>query len=237
MDLATFWNVIEIMAGGCLATTFVWLQHHGAVRALSASANSALAAEWLAPLCAGSLRAGVALGGARPGLPLLRARPAPGGYLFDGTAPWVTGWDMIDLVHTLARDEVGNLVAALLPAVASASLAADRLQLAAVNASRTVELRFSAHFVPETGQRRHSDVGLGGQGRRGLATQRLALAWHRRSLHSADGPAPGGHSRPPRWSSSSRRSGRGWMPPTPLRCPQRGPWRPSLRSAPRVPWS
>ncbi len=148
VDLATFWNVIEIMAGGCLATTFVWLQHHGAVRALSASANSALAAEWLAPLCAGSLRAGVALGGARPGLPLLRARPAPGGYLFDGTAPWVTGWDMIDVVHTLARDEAGNLVAALLPAVASASLAADLLQLAAVNASRTVELRFSAHFVP-----------------------------------------------------------------------------------------
>ena len=30
MDLATFCNVIEIMAGGCLATTFVWLQHHGA---------------------------------------------------------------------------------------------------------------------------------------------------------------------------------------------------------------
>jgi alkylation response protein AidB-like acyl-CoA dehydrogenase len=148
VDLATFGNVIEIMAGGCLATAFVWLQHHSAVRALSASPNSALAAEWLAPLCAGARRAGVALGGARPGPPLLRARLATDGYILDGTAPWVTGWDMIDVVHALARDEAGNLVAALLPAVPSASLAADRLRLAAVNASRTVQLRFTAHFVP-----------------------------------------------------------------------------------------
>jgi len=148
VDLATFRTVIEIMAGGCLATAFVWLQHHGAVRALSASSNSALSAKWLEPLCAGAQRAGVALGGVRPGPPLLRARPAPGGYLFDGTAPWVTGWDMIDVVHTLARDEAGNLVAALLPAVASVSLAADQIRLAAVNASRTVQLRFTAHFVP-----------------------------------------------------------------------------------------
>jgi alkylation response protein AidB-like acyl-CoA dehydrogenase len=148
VDPVTFCNVIEIMAGGCLATTFVWLQHHSAVRALAASVNSALAAEWLAPLLAGARRAGVALGGARPDPALLRARPIQDGYIFDGTAPWVTGWDMIDVVHTLARDEAGNVVAALLPAVASDSLTASRLQLAAVNASRTVELRFTEHFVP-----------------------------------------------------------------------------------------
>jgi alkylation response protein AidB-like acyl-CoA dehydrogenase len=148
VDPATFCNVIEIMAGGCLATTFVWLQHHGAVRAIAASVNSALAAEWLAPLIAGARRAGVALGGARPASPLLRARPSQGGYIFDGTAPWVTGWDMIHVVHALARDEVGNVVAALLPAAASRSLTASRQQLAAVNASRTVELCFTEHFVP-----------------------------------------------------------------------------------------
>ncbi len=147
-DLATFCGVTEIMAGGCLATAFVWLQHHSAVRALAASANQALAAEWLEPLCRGTRRAGVALGGARPGAPLLRARPVPGGWMLDGTAPWVTGWDMIDVVYTLARDESGSLIAALLPAVTSASLSADQLHLVAVNASRTVELSFDAHFVP-----------------------------------------------------------------------------------------
>ena len=38
-------HVIEIMAGGCLATTFVWIQHHSAVRALAASPNAALRAQ------------------------------------------------------------------------------------------------------------------------------------------------------------------------------------------------
>lgn len=147
-DLATFCAVIEIISSGCLATAFVWLQHHSAVRALAASDNSGLRDRWLEPLCAGAQRAGVALGGARPGPPLLRARAVPGGYTLDGSAPWVTGWDMIDVLHTLARDDLGNVVGALLPATASASLTADRLDLVAVGASRTVELRFAGHFVP-----------------------------------------------------------------------------------------
>lgn len=146
-DLSTFCSAIEIMSGGCLATTFVWLQHHSTVRALAASQNSGLRGRWLEPLCRGARRAGIALGGARPGPPLLRARAVPGGYVLAGSAPWVTGWDMIDVVHTLARDDAGNLVAALLPARVSATMAADRLDLVAVNASRTVELRFADHFV------------------------------------------------------------------------------------------
>jgi alkylation response protein AidB-like acyl-CoA dehydrogenase len=147
-DGATFARVIEVMSSGCLATTFVWLQHHSAVRALAASGNTELRDQWLNPLCLGVRRAGIALGGARPGPPLLRARRVPGGYVLDGSAPWVTGWDMIDLIQTLARDDAGNVVAALLPAQVSATLTALRLPLVAVNASRTVELTFTAHFVP-----------------------------------------------------------------------------------------
>ena len=33
-DMATALEIIEILASGCLTTTFVWIQHHGAVRAL-----------------------------------------------------------------------------------------------------------------------------------------------------------------------------------------------------------
>jgi len=162
LDLAVFCDVIEIMAGGCLATTFVWLQHHGAVRALMASDNAALARQWLEPLCRGSRRAGVALVGRLPGPALLRAEAVPGGYVFDGTAPWVTGWGMIDVLHTLARDDDGNVIAALLPVGPhGASITADRLELAAVNASATVSLRFSQHFVPAalvSGLQPHSDL-------------------------------------------------------------------------------
>jgi alkylation response protein AidB-like acyl-CoA dehydrogenase len=41
-DLATFSRVVEILAGGCLTTTFVWIQHHGVVRALATGPNSGL---------------------------------------------------------------------------------------------------------------------------------------------------------------------------------------------------
>jgi alkylation response protein AidB-like acyl-CoA dehydrogenase len=148
-DLVTFSRVVEILAGGCLTTTFVWIQHHGVVRALAACPNSRLREEWLRALIAGRRRAGIALGGARPGPPLLQARRAAGGYVLDGTAPWVTGWGLIDVLYTLARTKEGDLVAALLPGRAGDQLTASRMRLVAVNASGTVELTFTGYFVPE----------------------------------------------------------------------------------------
>jgi alkylation response protein AidB-like acyl-CoA dehydrogenase len=144
MDAAAACAVIEILASGCLATTFVWLQHHGAVRAADA-AGGRLRAEWLGPLCRGARRSGVALGGALPGPPLLRARPAAGGYTLHGTSPWVTGWGLVDTLHTAARDERDNVVTALLPAAPGRTLSAEPLRLVAVNASCTVALRFDGH--------------------------------------------------------------------------------------------
>jgi alkylation response protein AidB-like acyl-CoA dehydrogenase len=137
------------LAGGCLATTFVWLQHHGAVRAIATSGNEELQSDWLKPLCLGRLRAGIALGGARPGPPLLRATRTDGGYLLAGSAPWVTGWNRVDAVYTLARLADDQLLAALLPAQAGDGLTATPLDLVAVNASCTVELGFSGYFVPD----------------------------------------------------------------------------------------
>ena len=34
--IGDFQAVVEVLAGGCLTTTFVWIQHHGAVRAVAA---------------------------------------------------------------------------------------------------------------------------------------------------------------------------------------------------------
>lgn len=56
-------QIIEILAGACLSTTFVWTQHHGVVRAVAGTANSALRQGMLGPLCRGERRAGVALAG------------------------------------------------------------------------------------------------------------------------------------------------------------------------------
>jgi alkylation response protein AidB-like acyl-CoA dehydrogenase len=151
--------VTEILAGGCLATTFVWGQHHRAVRA-AAAAPAPVRDRWLVPLCRGEHRAGLALGGALPGPPLLRARPVAGGYLLTGGSPWVTGWGMIDTLYTAARDDQDRVITALVPVQPGGTLSAEPLRLVAVDASATVQLEFDGHFVPAgrvTGSCPHSD--------------------------------------------------------------------------------
>ena len=63
-DMSTALQIIEIVASGCLTTAFVWIQHHGAVRAV-AEGPAALRERWLARLCSGQVRAGVAFSGLR----------------------------------------------------------------------------------------------------------------------------------------------------------------------------
>jgi alkylation response protein AidB-like acyl-CoA dehydrogenase len=141
-------KIIEILAGGCLTTTFVWIQHHGAVRAVAEEAPRALREAFLGPLCRGTIRGGVAFSGLRrPGPPILTASPDPGGWRFDGSAPWVTGWGRVDVVRAAARRDNGDIVWALIDAAASPSLSVEPLRLAAVNASATVTLRFRDHLV------------------------------------------------------------------------------------------
>src|SRR5438874_7433525 len=73
-DFPTVCSAVERLASGCLTTTFVWVQHLGAVIAAAGSENEAIR-DWVSPLCTGQRRAGLALGGAIPApAPLLQAR-------------------------------------------------------------------------------------------------------------------------------------------------------------------
>jgi alkylation response protein AidB-like acyl-CoA dehydrogenase len=148
MGLPDMAMALEIIASGCLTTAFVWIQHHGAVRAL-AVASQPLRDAWIRRLCAGDLRAGVAFSGLRrPGPSILTASPDGDGWRFQGFAPWVTGWGRIDVVRAAARRENGDIVWALVDAKPGPTLHAERLRLAAVNASATVTLWFDQHAVP-----------------------------------------------------------------------------------------
>jgi alkylation response protein AidB-like acyl-CoA dehydrogenase len=147
-DLPAAARVVETLASGCLATTFVWMQHHGAVGAVAQSDRADLTEEWLEPLCQGVRRAGIALAALRPGPPSVRATPVPGGYVLDGEAPWVTGWGMIDVLHTAARDDSDTVLWALVDAALGPSLHVRPIDLVAANASSTVEVQFTNHFVP-----------------------------------------------------------------------------------------
>jgi alkylation response protein AidB-like acyl-CoA dehydrogenase len=144
VELDEFCSIIEALAGGCLATTFIWIQHHGLVRALAMDEQSPLRAEWLQPLCSGERRAGIALAGLIPGPPKLRARPSgDGGWVIEGSSPWVSGWGLIDVLQVAARGPDETMVWMLVDAVEQTGLTARRQRLVAVDASATVELDFT----------------------------------------------------------------------------------------------
>jgi alkylation response protein AidB-like acyl-CoA dehydrogenase len=146
-DLPTMCSIVETLGGGCLATTFIWIQHFGLLGKLL-GAPDPLRSEWLGPACRGERRGGIAFGGLLPGPPLLRAEPGGDGWTLEGTAPWVSGWGRIDTLHVAARGPDDTVVHAAIDAVDGKGLSTERLRLVAVDASSTVRATFNCVKVP-----------------------------------------------------------------------------------------
>ncbi len=146
-DAATIAKIIETFASGCLTTTFVYTQH------LGAASDGPVRDELAADLAAGDKRGGVAFAHMlRPGTPMTTVEPTDGvsgesGWLLNGTAPWVTGWGHIDVVHAAARHGE-DIVWALIDAVDSPTLRSDEVAFAVVDSTQTKVLEFQDHHVP-----------------------------------------------------------------------------------------
>jgi alkylation response protein AidB-like acyl-CoA dehydrogenase len=159
-NMAVAADLVQTLASGCLTTAFVWIQHHGCLIATVYSQQPGLTERWLAPLACGDVRAGIAHAGARSGPDQVRLRRAEGGLVLDGTAPWVSGWDMIDVIHVAAVDDEDIVHFLIIDAVASPSLSVTPIDLVAAQASRTVNVRFRNHEVSAdrlTGSRPYAD--------------------------------------------------------------------------------
>jgi alkylation response protein AidB-like acyl-CoA dehydrogenase len=135
-------EILETLAGACLATTFTWVQHHGMVAALAASPNTALRDEVLPEVVAGRIRGGVAYAGAVPVPPRVRAERVDGGWRLSGHAPFVSGWGIIDLLQISAGDiTTGDIVAGVIPAKSQAGITnVSAVPLFVADATRTVSL-------------------------------------------------------------------------------------------------
>ncbi len=149
-DFGTACAIQEALASGCLTTAFVWVQHTGLVHAVAASERQELRAKWLAPLASGEVRGGLGSGGLLP-RPTLRARRDGDGWLLDGVSPFVSGWGRIDVLHVAARTPDDQVVWLIVDAAEGPSVRAERLRLAALNATATMCVTFSA--LPVDGDR------------------------------------------------------------------------------------
>ena len=139
LKLEDGWPILEAFAGGCLTTTFVWLQHLGTPPACAFGPEHLHS--WVEPLATGERRSTVAFAGLLPDPPL-RARQEGGDWILDGDAPWVSGWGLSDLIHVAARTHDDDVLWLLVDA-SSDTMHAKPLQLLAVNASATVTLHFA----------------------------------------------------------------------------------------------
>ncbi len=145
---ATMAATLEAMAGGCLTTALVWVQHFGLL-GNTVFGPDPLRERWGEDLVRGRLRGGIAFGGLLPGPPILTATPAEGGWVLDGHAPWVSGWGRIDLIHVAARGPDDTIVNVVIDAEEAPGVTADRQRLVAIDASATVHLTFEGLAVPE----------------------------------------------------------------------------------------
>lgn len=143
-DLATRFDVTAALAGGCLATAFVWLQHQGALAATAAAEGPV--ADLVPELASGRLRAGLAITAVRGPDPLRLLR-AGARLVLTGSAPWVTGWGTVDVLRVAAIDDDGRVTTALVDV--GERMHAEPTRLVAANASATVTLAFDDVVVPE----------------------------------------------------------------------------------------
>jgi alkylation response protein AidB-like acyl-CoA dehydrogenase len=155
VDFPSFVRILETLSGGCLTTTFTWIQHHSVVRGLTTTANVDLRDKYLDGALRGELRGAVAFAGAIPQPPRLWATATDGGWLLSGEAPFVTGWDLVDVLQISARNtavragqSTGTIVTGLVDAQAGAGITVEPLRMVAVGGSNTVRLRFADYVLP-----------------------------------------------------------------------------------------
>jgi alkylation response protein AidB-like acyl-CoA dehydrogenase len=138
LSMEEAWPIVAAFAGGCATTTLVWLQHLGTTAACSYGPEHLR--ELAGRLAAGDVRGSVAFNGLMPN-PRLRSRPDGESWVISGTAPWMSGWGLVDLIHCATRAPDDDVVWLLVDA-SDPGLRAERHRLLGLDASSTVTLHF-----------------------------------------------------------------------------------------------
>jgi alkylation response protein AidB-like acyl-CoA dehydrogenase len=148
LGLADACDLVEQLAGACLTTTFVWLQHFRLLSTVLDPATPKSLRSLMLAVVAGDIKGGISLGGLLPGPVRLSAEQVNNGWLLNGEAPWVSGWGIVDKLVVTAREGTERVASFVLDAKECRGLSATPLRLSAMNASSTVTLTFSDLKVP-----------------------------------------------------------------------------------------
>jgi hypothetical protein len=128
----------------------VQTQHYTPVKLLTDS-RLPVRERLLGPLATGELLAGIAYAHVRafPRIPV-RATAERGGWRFDGTVPWYTGWGLNDVMLLAGVTDAGEVVFAFTEAREQAGLRpSEPMRLAALTAARTVSLQLTGVRLPD----------------------------------------------------------------------------------------
>ncbi len=142
----------ELMASACGVTAFVQQQLHAGGGFVGGGRSESLKTEKLPLFASGRELCGVAFSHLRrPGVPMVRAERVPGGFQINGTAPWVTGWTLLDsFILGAALPDDTHLFCYVPKSGNEACLTAGpRIPLVVMNASDTVEVTMDGLFVPD----------------------------------------------------------------------------------------
>jgi alkylation response protein AidB-like acyl-CoA dehydrogenase len=181
---ADLFLVIEELAAACLASTFVWIQHLRLLAAVLDDTAPSLLQEMRSKVIRGEIKGGVALTGLLPGPSRLTAKKTAAGWLLDGTAPWVSGWGIVDELFVAARGPDETVVSLLVSPREQSGLGIARREMTAINGTSTIALEFqsfevdNAHVVSHSAYDplQESGVGLRPNGSLALGVTRRCCA-------------------------------------------------------------
>ncbi len=139
-----------ILAEACGTTAFVAIQHATACALVARSPSEALRLRLLPRMARGELLGAPAFSHLRrPGAPAVRVTEEGNDLVFDGVAPWITGWGLIGVVALGGTLSDGRYLYAAVSLDDTAGVSAwPPMRLAAMTASSTVSLTLSRARVP-----------------------------------------------------------------------------------------
>ena len=143
-------RTIAAIGGGCGATFFVWVQHHGVLRAVTSSTNTDLRDRLEAPLRAGTIIGGTAFAHVRrDGPAAVTATRTSDGWRLDGLAPWATSWGIARRFCVAAETDDGRIVWSMISGDRPAGVTETSLGLPVFAATGTVALAFDGCVVDD----------------------------------------------------------------------------------------